>query len=74
MLAIEYTRNTGMKGIQRDNSKFNAVVISTLEIIGLSRRSVYQVAKRKVRDRLIIPKSIINKYTSCMLKIKMAQK
>ena len=74
MLAIEYTRNTGMKGIQRDNSKFNAVVISTLEIIGLSRRSVYQVAKRKLRDRLIIPKSIINKYTSCMLKIKMAQK
>ena len=74
MLAIEYTRNTGMKGIQRGNSKFNAVVISTLEIIGLSRRSVYQVAKRKLRDRLIIPKSIINKYTSCMLKIKMAQK
>ena len=63
-----------MKGIQRDNSKLSAVVISTLEIIGLSRRSVYQVAKRKVRDRLIIPKSFINKYTSCILKRKMAQK
>lgn len=74
MLAIEYTRNTAMKGIQRDNSKLSAVVISTLEIIGLSRRSVYQVAKRKVRDRLIIPKSFINKYTSCILKRKMAQK
>ena len=74
MLAIEYTRNTGMKGIQRDSSKFKAVVISTLDIIGLSRRSVYQVAKRKVRDRLIIPKSFINKYVSGILEKKIAQK
>ena len=74
MLDIEYTMNTGTKGKQRESSKFNAVVISTLAMIGLSRRSVYQVASRKMKDRLIRPQSFICRYIRGMLNINKAQK
>ena len=74
MFASEYIRNTGTKGKQRESSKFSAVVIKTLAMIGLSRRSVYQVASRNVSERLISPKSFIHTYTNGMQNRNKAQK